>query len=334
MTSRAEASTPQKRKRHPKLLAAAAAAVLAASASAWEPDKAECIAPANPGGGWDTICRVSSAVLQKTGALKTAMYVTNQPGGSGAVAIASVITKRKGDPGLLVAASNSLTFTMAMGRTPHGYADVVPLAQIAAEYGGFFVRADSKYRTLGELVAALKASPGAVTFAGGSAPGSLDHIKLALLAKAIGVDPTKVPYVPFQGGGEAMTALLGGHTDAATIDVAEAAPQLEAGKIRCLGLLSDKRSTKFKDVPTTWEQGVKVTFPIWRGLYMAPGAPPQAVKFWSDAVKKMVSTPEWSAEREKLGWEPATRFGDEFSQFVKEEQTRYQTLLKELGFLK
>lgn len=334
MTSRAEASIPAERKRHPKLLAAAAAAVLATSAAAWEPDKAECIAPANPGGGWDTICRVSSAVLQKTGALKTAMYVTNQPGGSGAVAIASVITKRKGDPGLLVAASNSLTFTMAMGRTPHGYADVVPLAQIAAEYGGFFVRADSKYRTLGELVAALRASPGSVTFAGGSAPGSLDHIKLALLAKAIGVDPTKVPYVPFQGGGEAMTALLGGHTDAATIDVAEAAPQLEAGKIRCLGLLSDQRSTKFKDVPTTWEQGVKVTFPIWRGLYMAPGAPPQAVKFWSDAVKKMVSTPEWRAEREKLGWEPATRFGDEFSQFVKEEQARYQTLLKELGFLK
>jgi putative tricarboxylic transport membrane protein len=337
MTSRAEVSRSPKRKRHPKLLAAAVAALVAASgarAAAWEPEKAECIAPANPGGGWDTICRVSSAVLQKTGALKTSMYVTNQPGGSGAVAIASVIAKRKGDPGLLVAASNSLTFTMAMGRTPHSYQDVVPLAQVAAEYGGFFVRADSKYKTLGDLVAALKANPAAATFAGGSAPGSLDHIKLALLAKAIGVDPTKVPYVPFQGGGEAMTALLGGHTDAATLDVAEAAPQLEAGKIRCLGLLSDKRSTKFKDVPTTAEQGVKVTFPIWRGLYMAPGAPPQAVKFWSDAVKKMVSTPEWNAEREKLGWEPATRFGDEFRQFVKDEHVRYQTLLKELGFLK
>lgn len=337
MTSRVEASNPPKRRRHPKLLAGAAAAVLAASASpaaAWEPQKAECIAPANPGGGWDTICRVSSAVLQKTGALKTSMYVTNQPGGSGAVAIASVIAKRKGDPGLLVAASNSLTFTMAMGRTPHSYDDVVPLAQVAAEYGGIFVRADSRYSTLGELAAALKANPAAATFAGGSAPGSLDHIKLALLAKAIGVDPTKVPYVPFQGGGEAMTALLGGHTDAATLDVAEAAAQLEAGKIRCLGLLSDKRSTKFKDVPTTWEQGVKVTFPIWRGLYMAPGSPAEAVKFWSDAVRQMVSTPEWNAEREKLGWEPVTRFGDEFGKFVKDEHARYQTLLEELGFIK
>ncbi|HSN13161.1 MAG TPA: tripartite tricarboxylate transporter substrate binding protein [Anaeromyxobacteraceae bacterium] len=337
MTYRALASNPSKWTRTPSRLVAAAALALAASAApaaAWVPDRAECIAPANPGGGWDTICRTTSGVLQKTGAVKATMYVTNQPGGSGAVAIASVIAKRKGDPGLLVAASNSLTFTMAMGRTPHAWDDVVPLAQIAAEYGGFFVRADSKYRTLGELVAALKADPTSVTFAGGSAPGSLDHIKLAILAKAVGVAPTKVVYVPFQGGGEAMTALLGGHTDAAAIDLAEASAQLEAGKIRCLALMSDKRSTKFKDLPTTWEQGVKVTFPIWRGLYMAPGAPAEAVTFWSEAVKKMVSTPEWNAEREKLAWEPTQRFGDEFRQYVKDERARYQGLLKELGFLK
>ena len=337
MKRRAHAWKLPKQRPAPKLLAAAAAAALAlcaAPAAAWEPEKAECIAPANPGGGWDTICRTTSGVLQKTGALKTTMYVTNQPGGSGAVAIASVIAKRGGDPGLVVAASNSLTFTMAMGRTPHTYADVIPLAQIAAEYGGFFVRADSKYRTLAELVAALKADPASVSFAGGSAPGSLDHIKLAILAKAIGVDPTKVVYVPFQGGGEAMTALLGGHTAAAAIDLAEASAQLEAGKIRCLALMSDRRSTRFKDLPTTYEQGVKVTFPIWRGLYMAPGAPAEAVKFWSDTVKKMVATPEWSAEREKLAWEPTQRFGDEFKQFVKDEHARYQTLLKELGFLK
>ena len=324
------------KRRTSMLLAAAVAAVAlrAGPASAWEPQKAECIAPANPGGGWDTICRATSAVLQKTRALKPTMYVTNQPGGSGGVAIASVIAKRKGDPGLLVAASNSLTFTMAMGRTPHTYDDVIPLAQIAAENGGFFVRSDSKLRTLADLVAALKADPSSVSFAGGSAPGSLDHIKLAVLAKAIGVDPAKVVYVPFQGGGEAMTALLGGHTGAATIDLAEASAQLEAGKIRCLAIMSDKRSTRFKDIPTTWEQGVKVTFPIWRGLYMAPGASPEAVRFWSDTVKKMLATPEWNAEREKLAWEPTQRFGDDFKRFVKEEHARYQAQLKELGFLK
>ncbi len=323
--------------RRAALGAAALALALAgasASAAAFAPERPECIAPANPGGGWDTICRSSASVLQKTGALKSTMYVTNLPGGSGAVAIANVVARRKGDGNLLVAASNSLTFTMAAGRTPHSYADVVPLAQIAAEYGGFFVRAESKYKTLADLVAALKADPGSVSFAGGSAPGSLDHIKTAVFAKAVGVDPTKLVYVPFQGGGEAMTALLGGHTDAATLDLAEASGQLEAGKIRCLALMSDKRSTKFKDLPTTFDQGVKVTFPIWRGVYMAPGAPAEAVQFWTDTVKKMLASPEWSAEREKLGWEPAARFGDAFKDFVKDEHARYQTLLKELGFAK
>lgn len=315
-------------------LAAAALALATPASAAFTPERPECIAPANPGGGWDAICRNTANVLQKTAALKSTMYVTNMPGGSGAVAIANVITKRKGDNDLLVAASNSLTFTMAAGRTPHTYADVVPLAQIAAEYGGFFVKADSKYKTLGDLVAALKADSASVSFAGGSAPGSLDHIKLAVLAKAVGVDPTRLVYVPFQGGGEAVTALLGGHTDAASIDLAEAAAFLEAGKIRSLALLSDKRSAKFKDLPTTFDQGVKVTFPIWRGVYMAPGAAPEAQQFWSDALKKMAASPEWAHEREKLGWEPTTRFGDEFKAFVKEEHLRYQALLKELGFAK
>ncbi len=318
-------------------LGAAALALAAAApvpAFAFVPERPECIAPANPGGGWDTICRSSANVLQKTGALKSTMYVTNMPGGSGAVAIANVIAKRKADGSLLVAASNSLTFTMAAGRTPHSYADVIPLAQVAAEYGGFFVRADSKLKNLGDLVAALKANPTSVTFAGGSAPGSLDHIKTAVFAKAAGIEPTKLVYVPFQGGGEAMTALLGGHTDAATLDLAEASAQLEAGKIRCLALLSDKRSTKFKDLPTTFDQGVKATFPIWRGVYMAPGASPEAVQFWTDTLKKMLASPEWAAEREKLGWEGTTRFGDEFKAFVTDEHARYRTLLKELGFTK
>jgi len=311
-----------------------ALATPAVAAAAFTPERPECIAPANPGGGWDTICRTSANVLQKTGALKSTMYVTNMPGGSGAVAIANVIVKRKGDGDLIVAASNSLSFTMAAGRTPHTYADVIPIAQIAAEYGGFFVKADSKYKNLADVVAALKANPASVTFSGGSAPGSLDHIKLAVFAKAAGIDPTKMVYVPFQGGGEAMTALLGGHTDAATIDLAEASAQIEAGKVRCLALLSDKRSTKFKDLLTAQEQGVKVTFPTWRGLYMAPGASPEAVAFWTETVKKMLASPEWNKEREKLGWEPAGRFGDEFKTFVQEEHTRYKTLLKELGFQK
>jgi putative tricarboxylic transport membrane protein len=321
------------------ILCAAAAGLVGAMASApalaFEPKgQGECIAPSNPGGGWDMICRTTSQVMQKMGLYKDAIYVTNMPGGSGAVAIANVITKRKGDTNLIVAASNSLTFTIAMRRTPHTFKDVTPIAQIGAEMSGFFVKPDSKYKTLADVITALKANPKAVSFAGGSAPGSQDHIRVALFAKAIGVDPTKIAYVPFQGGGEALTSTLGGHTDIAAIDMSEAAGQLEANKIRALAILSDKRSSKYPDIPTTYEQGAPVSYQVWRGIYMAPGVPADAVKWWTDAIRKMVASPEWKAEQDKLGWEPITRFGDDFVKFVNDDAQQSAALLKELGFVK
>jgi putative tricarboxylic transport membrane protein len=304
-------------------------------AGAWEPSEAiEFIAPANPGGGWDTICRTSARVLKKTGLITQPIYVANMPGGSGSVAIAYVVKKRKGDTHLLVAASNSVTFSMAIKRALYTYDDVTPLAQVASEYGGYMVRADSRFKTLGDLVDALKADPKSVTFGGGSAPGSMDHIKVALLGKAIGKDPLKIVYVPFQGGGEALAALLGGHTDVAPLDVSEVAGQLEAGKVRVLSVLSEERLKGFPDLPTAVEQGVDVTFTVWRGLYMAPGVPKEAVNFWANTIKKMVATPEWGKERKKIGWEPVVKFGNDFDTYVKGELKGYKTLLKELGFLK
>ena len=318
------------------LAAAIVGGVLAAvPASAWEPKgPGECIAPANPGGGWDMTCRALSAMMQKTGIYKESIYVTNMPGGSGAVAIANVITKRKGDTNLLVAASGATTFTIAMGRTPHTYKDVIPIAQVGVEIGGFFVKDDSKFKTLADLIAAMKADPKSVSFSGGSAPGGQDHMKVAMFAKAIGVEPTKVVYVPFQGGGEALTSVLGGHTQVGAIDISEAAGQIEAGKIRGLALLSEKRSTKFKDIPTATELGAPVNYVIWRGYYMAPGTPPEAVQWWADAIKKMVASPEWEAEREKLGWEPVTLYGADFAKSIDAETQQFRALLKELGFIK
>lgn len=304
-------------------------------AETWEPTEAiEFIAPANPGGGWDTICRTSARVLQKTGAITKPIYVANMPGGSGSVAIAYVVQKRKADAHLLVAASNSVTFSMAIKRALYTYDDVTPLAQIASEYGAYVVRADSPFKTLGDLVAALKADPKSVTFSGGSAPGSMDHIKVALLGKAIGKNPLELVYVPFQGGGEALASLLGGHTAVASLDVSEVAGQLEAGKVRILAVQSENRLSGFPDLPTAREQGIDVVFPVWRGLYMAPGAPQPAVDFWTKTIKNMVASPEWDQERQKLGWEPVVRFGGDFETYVKKELTGYQSLLKQLGFLK
>lgn len=163
-------------KKRLSLLLATLGMAFATGSQAWEPKgQAECIAPSNPGGGWDMTCRTAAAAMQKSGLYKETIYVSNMPGGSGAVAIANVIAKRAGDNQLIVAASNSLTFTIAMGRTPHSYADVTPIAQVGAEMGGLFVKTDSKFKSLADLVKAMKADPKSVSFAGGSAPGSQDR---------------------------------------------------------------------------------------------------------------------------------------------------------------
>ena len=317
------------------LLALAALAGASSPAAAWEPKgQGECIAPSNPGGGWDMICRTTASLLQKSGVYKDSIYVTNMPGGSGAVGIANVVAKRKADTNLIVAASNSLTFTIALRRTPHTYKDVIPIAQIVADLGGFFVKTDSKLKTLDDLVQALKADPRSVSFGGGSAPGGGDHIRTAIFAKAIGIDPTKLAFVPFQGGGEALNSLLGGHIQVATMDLSEAAGQMDAGAVRALALTSETRSKKYPNIPTTFDQGVKASFTLWRGFYMAPGTPPDAVVWWTNAIRNMTNSPEWKAELDKLGWEPVARFGDDFAKYASAEEEEYRALLKELGFVK
>ena len=134
------------------------------------------------------------------------------------MAISHAITKRRGDGHLLIAASPSLTFTLALKRVPYTYKDVTPIAAIATDYGAIVVRKDSPYKTLKDMLEAYRKNPADVSVAGGSAPGSQDHVKFAKVIKAAGMDPTKVKYVPHQGGGEALASLLGGHTAVAPGD--------------------------------------------------------------------------------------------------------------------
>ena len=314
----------------------AIAAAAATSAMAWEPKgQGECIAPSNPGGGWDMTCRSTSAVLQKTGLFKESIYVTNMPGGSGAVAIANIITKRKGDTNLIVAASNALTFTVALGRTPHTYKDIIPIAQIGAEIGGFFVKDDSKYKTVTDIANAMKADIKSVSFSGGSAPGGQDHMKVALFAKAIGVDPTKVVYVPFQGGGEAL-------------DLGARRPH------------PGRRPRHFgSDRPARGRQDPRPRRPVGKALDQVPRHPDRHRARREGELHRVARllhgarhpgrrgqrggptrSRRWSRRRNgrpkraKVGMEPITMFGDDFAKFVNKDAEESRALLKELGFVK
>jgi len=300
------------------------------------PDRpVEIIAPAGAGGGWDTLSRMTARALAEEKLVTQPITVTNMPGGSGAVAIANVIARRKGDPYTLIAFSPALTLTIVNRNTPYAYKDVTPLTSLSTDYGILAVRKDSTINNLRTLVQVLKANPDAGVVAGGSAPGSMDHIIFAKSVRAGGVDPLKVRYIPYQGGGEAIAALLGGSASVISTGASEVIGQLEAGQIRVLAIFSEQRlGGAFRNVPTAIEQGYNVTFPIWRGFYGPPGMPESAVKFWEETLVKMAKSNAWAKVLRDTQWFPFVVTGDRFRKFIEDDTKNFEILLKELGFVR
>lgn len=295
----------------------------------------EIIAPAGAGGGWDTLSRLSAKVLSEEKLVTQPITVTNMPGGSGAVAIAHVVTRRKGDPYTLIAFSPSLSLTILNRNTPYSYKDVIPITSLSTDYGVLVVRKDSTINNLRTLMQVLRANPDAGVVAGGSAPGALDHIIFAKVAKAAGVDALKVRYIPYQGGGEAIAALLGGSASVLTTGASEVLSQVRAGQVRVLAVFSDQRlGGIFRDVPTAIEQGINVTFPIWRGFYAPPDTPATALRFWEETLSRMSKTKGWDKVLSDTQWFPFVVSGDRFRRFLDEDTKSLETLLRELGFLR
>src|SRR3990170_2618731 len=277
----------------------------------------EIISPAGAGGGWDTLSRMTARALAEEKLVTQPITVTNMPGGSGAVAIANVVARRKGDPYTLIAFSPALTLTIVNRNTPYAYKDITPITSLSTDYGVLAVRKDSTINNLRTLMQVLKANPDAGVVAGGSAPGSLDHIIFAKAAKAAGVDPLKVRYIPFQGGGEALAALLGGSATVLSTGASEVLGQLQAGTVRVLAIFSEQRlGGIFRNVPTAVEQGYNLTFPIWRGFYGPPDMPASAVKFWEETLAKMSKTKGWEKVLNDTQWFPFVVSGDRFRRFL------------------
>lgn len=295
----------------------------------------EIIAPAGAGGGWDTLSRLSARTLTEEKLVTQPITVTNMPGGSGAVAIAHVVTRRKADPYTLIAFSPALTLTIVNRNTPYAYKDVTPIAALTADFGVLVVRKDSTINNLRTLMEVLKRDPDAGVVAGGSAPGSLDHIVFAKAARAAGVNALKVRYIPYQGGGEALAALLGGSASVLSTGASEVLGQLQAGNVRVLAIFSEQRlGGLFRNVPTAIEQGYNVTFPIWRGFYGAPDMPAGAVKFWEETLTRMTKTKGWEKVLNDTQWFPFVLTGERFRRFLDDDTKNFEALLRELGFVR
>ncbi|WP_409521802.1 Bug family tripartite tricarboxylate transporter substrate binding protein, partial [Pantoea sp.] len=240
------------------------------TASAAAPERTECIAPAKPGGGFDLTCKLLQVSMQETQQITTPMRVTYMPGGVGAVAYNAIIAQRPAEAGTLVAFSGGSLLNLSQGKFGrYSVDDVKWLAAIGTDYGMVAVRNDAPWKTLGELMEAMKKDPTNVVVGAGASIGSQDWMKTALLAREAGIDPRKMRYVAFEGGGEPVTALLGNHIQVVSGDMSEMVPHLQGGKMRVLAVMADQRLPgELAAIPTAKEQGFNVSWPIIRGYYL------------------------------------------------------------------
>jgi putative tricarboxylic transport membrane protein len=319
------------------LSARIAATVLAAvtlSAHAGPLDKTECIAPAKPGGGFDLTCKLVQSALQDGKFIVDPMRVTYMPGGIGAVAYNTVIAQKPDSANTVIAFSGGSLLNLAQGKFGrYTENDVRWLAAIGTDYGAVVVAENSPYKSLKDVMAAMKVDPTKVVLGAGGSVGSQDWMKAALTARAGGVNPKTMRYVAFEGGGEALTALQGGHIHVFTGDAAEAMQQIKAGaKVRILAVMNDKRLTgDMANIPTAAEQGFDVEWPIVRGFYMGPKVSDADYKVWADTFSKLMATPAYDKLRNERGLFPLALTGAPLDAYVKKQVAGYRKLAEEFG---
>tara|TARA_R110002124_G_scaffold49437_8_gene144958 strand:+ start:15232 stop:16194 length:963 start_codon:yes stop_codon:yes gene_type:complete len=296
---------------------------------------AECIAPANPGGGWDFTCRQIGKIMYEIKAVDSPIQVTNMAGAGGGLAYSTVVNERNTDPDLIIAASSATTTRLAQNAYGGATADQVRfVGAIGADPGVIVVSADSKFQSLNDLVDAIKADPGSVAFAGGSAVGGFDHLKpLMILQRAGFTDITKVKYIGVDGGADAITQTIGGFTQAMTGDMSEIVGFLKSGEVRVLAVLTEERVPGFEDIPTAKEQGFDVVAVNWRGLYIPKGVSDEVFDTWADRLAQVAASDQWKQAMVDNGLAPFTKVGGDFQSYVDGLVAEVKQLSKDIGVI-
>ncbi|MFC3117361.1 Bug family tripartite tricarboxylate transporter substrate binding protein [Jhaorihella thermophila] len=314
--------------------AALTGAVLSVAATAVS--ATECIAPANPGGGWDFTCRQIGKILYDIKQVDKPVQVTNMPGAGGGLAFNHVVTERNDDPDLIVAASSATTTRLAQNAYAGRKAsDVRFVGAIGIDPGVIAVAADSPYKSLKDLVDAALADPSSVSFAGGSAVGGFDHLKPLMILKGAGLkDITKIKYIGVDGGADAVTQTVGGFTTAMTGDLSGIVGFLKSGDVRALAVLTEERVPGFEDIPTAREQGYDVVAGNWRGLYVPRGISDDDFHKWADRLRAVAESAEWKKRRwPTTGWPPFTMVGDDFQAYVDKLVAEIRQMSKDIGVI-
>ncbi|NMR19056.1 tripartite tricarboxylate transporter substrate binding protein [Cellulomonas fimi] len=301
-------------------------------AAAAEPiTQLEIIAPAAPGSGWDQTSRAVQAALQDE-SLAEQVTVTNVPGASGTVALAQ-IAPQTGKEGLWMASGLAMMTGIITNNADITLDDVTPLARMIGEYEVIVVPAASEFQTLDDLLTAIEEDPAAVPIAGGSA-GSADHLFLGLLAEARGITPSDLNYVPFSGGGEATTALLGNQVAAGISGTGEFAAQIESGELRALVVSSLEPVSSIPDAPTLTDEGLEdLEFFNWRSIMAPADLPQETIDQYIATLDALQESETWQQTLTDNAWDDAYLSGEEFGTWLEEENTRVTEVLEGLGLV-
>jgi putative tricarboxylic transport membrane protein len=311
--------------------AAALVALLGLSGSAFAQLELKIMAPAAPGGGWDGTARSMQQALTAIGAAKS-IQVSNVAGAGGSIGLAQFVNTSKGDGNQLMVNGFVMVGALLTNRSPVSLDQVTPIARLTAEALVFAVPTNSPIKDAKDLAAAVKADIAKVTFAGGSA-GGVDHIVAALFAGSLGADGSKVNYVPFAGGGDALAAIMGGRVTVGISGWNEFESQIKTGTLRAIAVSSPERLPG-NPTPTLKEQGINVELLNWRSVMAAPGITADQKKALVEAIDKMVKSPQWQEILKQRGWDDAYLPSPAFDDFLKAEQTRVAAVLKSVGLVK
>lgn len=285
--------------------------------------------PANPGGGWDQTGRNLAAAMQSA-KLVSSVQFENKGGAAGAIGLAQFVNSSKGDPNAVMIGGMVMVGGLYLQKSPFNLSQITPLARLTSEWEVIVVPSNSPYKTIGDLMKAYKENPGKVAWGGGSAGGT-DHILIGLMVKALGGDASKINYVPYKGGGEAIAAIIGGHVTAGVSGIGEFAEQIKGGKMRALAVSAPHKT---EGIPSLKEQGIDVELGNWRGIFGAPGISPAQRDALVAMIKKATETPSWKATLEKLGWTGYFLGGDDYQKFIEADTKRVGGVIDSLGIKK
>jgi putative tricarboxylic transport membrane protein len=307
------------------------AAALTASGAAFAVDNVKILVPANPGGGWDSTGRALAQAMQSAGAIKSAQF-ENKGGAAGTIGLAQFVNSAKGDPNALMIGGMVMVGGIIQNKSPVDLSMVTPIARLTEEYEVIVVPASSPVKDMKDLVARFKVNPGSISWGGGSAGGT-DHILAGMIAKQVGVEPSRVNYVPFKGGGEAVAAIIGGHVSAGVSGYSEFAQHIQSGRMRALAVSSPKRIDGV-NVPTLKEQGIDVELANWRGVFAAPGITREQRDALIRAVETGVKSKAWKAALEQNNWTDVWLAGDAYKAYIEKDTKRIAEILADLKLSK